>query len=102
MLYDEGDGIVRSVSHYNDSTHTMSAEIRYAAETGEILSVENDVQRVPFDICAECEGRNLGWFINRNIYELSKHDVGGAIGGAMGCFHMLDVIWYAIESIQGI
>jgi len=102
VLYDEGDGIIRSVSHYNDSTHTMSAEIRYVAETGEILELDNSIQRIPFDICAECEGRNIEWFKGRNIYDLTKIDVGAVIGGPMGCFHMLDVIWYAIESIQGI
>ncbi|MBR5228853.1 MAG: DUF2889 domain-containing protein [Firmicutes bacterium] len=102
VQYDEGDGVVRSVSHYNDSTHTMSAEIRYVVETGEILGVENDVQRVPFSICAETEGRNLDWFTGGNVYQLAKRDVGGVIGGPRGCFHMLDVIWYAIESIQGI
>ncbi len=102
VLYDEGDGIIKANSHYNDSTHTMSAEIRYVAETGEILSLEDDIQRVPFAICAENEGRNIEWFTGKNIYQLSKHQVGEVLGGSMGCFHLVDVVWYVIESIQGI
>ena len=101
-LYDMGDGTVQCLGHYNDNGHEMSAGITYESDGGAIVDMKTQMKRAPFVPCMEITGYHVDRFVGLNVYEIAKRDVGRIIGGPYGCFHMVDVVGYMVEGIQGL
>jgi len=100
VIMDRGGDQLEAFGTYQDSFHEMSVLFHYGKEDGIITDLEVDVVRVPYDRCWELKDEDYAsQFVGRNVHEIKKRDVGKIMGGALGCFHLVDVMYDIILNI---
>lgn len=80
---------------FHDSFHEMNVKLLCGAD-GVVKSLEALFSRAPGPACFEC----TSLFSNMEGFQVTaaKRDVGKAIGGAEGCFHMVDLVYDLLEA----
>jgi hypothetical protein len=86
----EGEAIISGI--YNDSFHEMHSELTYNLGSRNISEFDMIVHRAPHDPCYELSHTAADAFIGKPIDSFKKRDIGKVIGGAPGCFHLVDIV----------
>ncbi len=98
-IMDKEEGVYRAAGSYSDSFHEMDIELTYDEE-GIIRSFDMTAVRVPFAPCRELDHLNPEEVIGLNLRTMKKRDIGKVLGGAPGCFHMVDIMAAIASAVQ--
>jgi hypothetical protein len=77
---------------YNDSFHEMHSELKYNTKDHIIADFDMIICRAPHTQCYELTHTAAELFVGKPIDSLKKRDIGKLIGGAPGCFHLVDIV----------
>lgn len=100
ILLDEEDAM-RALGVYHDSAHEMNMEFRIDRD-GTILEYDTAAIRVPFAPCRELDHLNPPELKGKNIYHLTKREIGKILGGSAGCFHTVDILADITAALAGL
>lgn len=92
IFKNEGSDEVSAQGTYNDSFHEMSCSFGYREAERKIIAFDMSVCRAPYKPCFELTHASADLFVGKTIDELTKREVGKLIGGALGCFHLVDIV----------
>jgi hypothetical protein len=97
-LIDKGFGF-QAQGTLNDSYHEMTADISFERITGKIRQCELSVFRAPGEACFEnvIHGER---FLKQNLYTLTGKQIHEIVGGALGCYHLNDLVADLINMVR--
>ncbi len=98
-VMDAGNGSFTALTAYNDSFHEMDIELMFQKD-GTITAFDMETKRVPFAPCRGLDHLNPEEVIGKNLYEMAKRDAGKLLGGPMGCYHFVDIMWDVIDALK--
>jgi hypothetical protein len=76
---------------FHDSYHEMAGEIRFDKATGIISECSLSMFRAPGSSCLETTAHGQS-FVGKDIYDLTRKQVVGLVGGPQGCYHLTDLL----------
>lgn len=76
---------------FTDSYHEMACEVVYDRQSGIIEACDLWMFRAPGESCLPTV-RQGDLFVGTNIYNLTRKNVAQIVGGAMGCYHLTDLL----------
>ena len=68
------------------------AEIPKICASGVISDFDLNAVRVPFPPCHDLDHSHAEDFVGKDIRAIKKREVGKILGGALGCFHFVDIV----------
>ena len=83
---------------YNDSFHEMYGELTYDLSIRNINFFDVITCRAPHALCYELSHTASESFIGKPIDSFSKREIGKILGGAPGCFHVVDVVYDMVSA----
>ncbi|MBR5228782.1 MAG: DUF2889 domain-containing protein [Firmicutes bacterium] len=87
-----GAELVYALGTYSDTLHEMSGEMTFRRGDGVITDFDINVVRVPFPSCSDLDHTHAEDFVGKDIRAIKKREVGKILGGALGCFHFVDIV----------
>lgn len=98
-VIEHDDGHLEVITTYNDSFHEMTA--LFTVDPDAVITDMNVmIVRVPFARCREFDHAFREDFVGKCIKGMKKREIGEIVGGAFGCYHLLDAIANAIAGMQ--
>lgn len=99
---EDGSDLVYALGTYSDTLHEMSGEITFRHGDGVITDFDINVVRVPFSSCRDLDHTHAEDFVGKDIRAIKKREVGKSLGGALGCFHFVDIVADLAEMSKGL
>ena len=97
-----GEDSVYAIGTYSDTLHEMSAELSFDRASGVISDFDLNAVRVPFPPCHDLDHSHAEDFVGKDIRAIKKREVGKILGGALGCFHFVDIVADIADMAKGI
>lgn len=95
----EGEnGHLLAQGSFIDSFHELAVHLEVDC-AGVIMSADGEFRRAPDKICLD-NPKNLALLIGNNIITMGKKDIAGYTGGAMGCHHLVDLLFDVAKAVN--
>lgn len=83
-----------------DSYHQLAAELAYDIAKDAISGASANFSRFPRDSCADSAMR-VPLLVKQPLPQSAK-EIAKLLGGAEGCFHLVDIIWFMVQALNKI
>lgn len=94
------DGGLLIYGSFVDSFHELSIQIQ-TSPAGIVQECQGNYLRAPGQACFDNQ-QNLPSLLGMDLFSMSKKDVAAKLGGAQGCYHLVDIVFdasYAVEHV---
>ncbi len=96
---EKADGIIKVRGNLLDSYHEMNVDFSLLEESKVIESCSITMPRVPGPVCAELSESAKG-LVGMQLDCITKKEIVNVLGGAEGCFHLVNIVLNMIHAIQ--